>query len=209
MWYAERVPGLSFLKNNDSVMTEYGYCHEDPIVGRFYSRLSLNELKREDLERGVEAAGIIDRYQSRERYADFLRIYTPSTDPFIHEVRVHLFRRDYHVREMWKHSDDEKKQRFHCTIVYQENQIMNTYFHHTLNNSNYLLSAREINFASTRFDKSLISHSWVSRDLITRFTEKQIQVFILILLLTALAVDLYYGTRKHTAGVDLNRQRAP
>jgi hypothetical protein len=162
----------------------------------FYSRFSLDELKQADLRRGVEAARILDLYPGREKYADFLKIYTPMLDPFVHEARVHLFRRDYHMHEIQQYGDDEEKQRLHCTIVYQENRIMSTYFHHTLNNSNYLFSDAEINLVTSCFDVSLLSDSWVSRHLITRFTDNQIRGLIGLLLLAALAVDRYYGRRK-------------
>ena len=62
-WYAERIPGLNYLKQNESVMAEYGYRYEDLDIGIFHSRLSPDEIREADQQRTKKAAGIIDIYR--------------------------------------------------------------------------------------------------------------------------------------------------
>ena len=39
--YTDKMPFLGFIQENKSVMVEFGYLHEDPSVGRFRSRLTI------------------------------------------------------------------------------------------------------------------------------------------------------------------------
>jgi hypothetical protein len=87
-WYASRIPGLDFLITNESVMFEYGYLYRDAETGAFRSRLDPAALRASDTSRGAEAARILDAYPDA-RYREFLRTYTPVSDPFVHEARVH------------------------------------------------------------------------------------------------------------------------
>ena len=51
--YAVRIPVLRFLRNNESVMTEFGHRHVDPEIGVFFPP-DPAELLRIDRERGAE-----------------------------------------------------------------------------------------------------------------------------------------------------------
>ena len=173
-------------------MVEYGYCHVDPEVGKFFSRLTLNELKHADSQRGNQVAGILNQYQDNKRYNDFLSTYTPVIDPFIHEARVHLFRRDQHMRWINKQPDNDQWQRYHSTVVYQENRIMDRYFYNTLMNSNYVFSSEKIDTLKKRFDRNELRDSWVSRHLITRFSYNQMQAFLLLMIAFVLVAHRYF-----------------
>ncbi len=194
LWYTDRIPALSFLKTNESAMVEYGYFHEDNEIDGFYSRLSLEELREADQTRGADVARIIDKY---DNYGDFLKVYTPLVDPFIHEVRVHLFRRDFHLAENKKYKNDEKKHLIHCTIAHQENLIMNKYFPVTLKNSNFVLPTEEVNNISSCFNEDLLESSAVSGHLITLFSKTQLLVFICVLLVALISIKLHSGRSKY------------
>ena len=96
-WYASRVPGLASLARNPSMMMEYGYLYEGPETGRFRSRLSPVALAATDRARAAEAAALLDRYRDDQLYEQFLATITPVVDPFVHEVRVRLYRRNRYL----------------------------------------------------------------------------------------------------------------
>jgi len=190
-WYAERIPGLGYLKHNESVMAEYGYRYEDPDIGVFHSRLSPDALQQADRQRAAEAAGILNIYRGRSGYKDFLGIYTPVSDPFLHEARVHLFSRDANFS--WAMEGGENSDRYSLMLntAYRENQIVERYFPNTLRASDYSWSADQLEVAKKNMLPDKAFSSWVSRHLITRFTEFQIGTFFALLTLAFLLLDFY------------------
>ncbi len=116
-WYSDRVPGLGFLRESSGVMLEYGHLYMDPEIGRFRSRFAPDELRRMDAERGAEAGRILARFPE-DAYKDFLARYTPITDPFVHEARVHLFARDRWVSNAELVPEDERSYRYGLTVGY-------------------------------------------------------------------------------------------
>jgi hypothetical protein len=196
-WYSERVPGLAFLKENESVMLEYGVLYEDPEIGVFRSRLSPAELLASDRDRAEEAAAILDRFQSRELYSTFLRIYSPVSDPFLHEARVHLFSRDrnYETASEFPEKPEEYKRRL--TIAFRENQILEKYFSHTLSRSSYVWGPEERSLSSRYLDRDKVYNSWVSSGLVTRFSELQVALFIAWLLFGLAGLHYYLCRSPH------------
>lgn len=190
-WYAERIPFLSFLKHNESVMLEYGYLYSHLDTGIFRSRFSPDELKSNDQKRGKEAAEILDNYRGRERYQEFLKIYTPITDPFVHEARVHLDSRDHHFTEAIKSKNDPEKYKRHLNIAYRENQIMEKYFPLTLHHSAYVWSADKLALAIEQLVIDWTRKSWVSRDLVTKVSEIQVGLFFALLLVVLATMQWY------------------
>lgn len=192
-WYADRIPALAFLKTNESVMLEYGHRFVDPETGPFRSRLSLEELKRTDRERGAEVAKILDRYGERARYREFLQTYTPVVDPFVHEARVHLFRRDRHLEWAGGAEGFLYEPPIHYAVAFRENRILEKYFPTTLRNSSHVLEPRLLALLerSALPDHRLPAReveSTVSRRLITWLSETQI---VSVLLLAFLALWLF------------------
>ena len=178
-WYADRLPYLGFLKTNESVMTEYGYLYTDPDIGSFRSRLSPSELRQSDRTRAKEAAEILDRYKNRDEYKEFLKIYTPVSDPFVHEARVHLFNRDINfLRASRYYKDNQEAYSKRFTNAFRENQIMETYFRNTLHHSAYVWSAEKLALAKKHLMHDKEYESWVSRNLITRVSEGQLGFFL-------------------------------
>jgi hypothetical protein len=195
-WYAEQIPFLAFLKHNDSVMLEYGYLYDTKATGIFRSRFSLNELKSNDQQRGKEAAKILDSYHGRDRYKEFLKIYTPISDPFVHEARVHLNSRDFHFKYAPKYKDDPKNYARHLTMAFRENQIMEKYFPQTLHHSSYVWSEDKLAIAEEHLLMDWTHESWVSRALVTKVSEGQVAVFFVILMLGLILLIWNLGRQK-------------
>ena len=204
-WYATRIPGLEFLRQNESVMVEYGYYHQNPEIGAFYSRLTLDQLRAEDESRGKEAGEILNAYKNRDRYGEFLSTYTPHIDPFLHEAKVHLFRRDHYAETLWKHKQNEEMLKHHGTVVFREHQILQTYFSNTLAHTDYRVNDAYVNRLAKYLDHDVDYISPVSQHLITRFSKQQVQITLLIIIFLlgllerygAWHKDLSYEDRKY------------
>ncbi len=200
-WYSQQLPFLAFLETNESVMLEYGHRISDPETGPFRSRLTRRQLRRTDAERGAEAAGILDRFRDHEAYRRFLKSYTPVVDPFVHEARVHLFRRDRHLQ--WARDPRRKghRQRVHLSIAWRENRIMEKYFPTVLGHSGYVLSGQRIawlrdNLLSDQELPARELESAVSRDLVTAVSERQVAGALALAALALVLLDRRYGIRR-------------
>ena len=106
-WYTRIFPKLAFLQKEEA-MSEFRYKHRDPEIGVFYSRLSLEGLKREDAERAEDYGRRLNEWKDK-KYDDFLRTFTGSTHPFLYELRIHLFRRDRKYKDAMKATDEAQK----------------------------------------------------------------------------------------------------
>ena len=98
---------------------DFGYMIVDERKGfRFRSRLSPEDLRGYDLENG-RYLGRILRQDISLPYQRFLRKYPANKHPFLHEMRVHIFRRDRYA----------KKEKAKATwIALRENQILESHF---------------------------------------------------------------------------------
>jgi hypothetical protein len=195
-WYADRIPGLAFLKTNESMMVEYGHLYEDPEIGRFYSRLSPEELRRADAERGVEVAEIFDRYpHGPEPYRAFLEAYPPIVDPFAHEGRVHLFSRDYWLIQAEKEEGSEEDRRKKLTVAYRENRILEKYFSRSLASSTYVLDGEKLALMKRVQSTDYVHDSRVSHTLFTHISEAQVAGALALVLLALFLGDRFCGWR--------------
>jgi len=188
--YAARIPQLGFLSRNPSTMNEFGYRHVLPGAGYFFSRLTVEEILAQDARRADEAADILDRYGHPKRYDDFLETYTPGVDPFLHELRVRLFRRDRYLAAA-SDSDLTEEQRVRTLeVAGRENRILETYYSRTVSRTRYpsLDSVRMQTEWAIRPGTPYTSP--VSASIIWRFSEGAAWGFILVAvaLLLALAV---------------------
>jgi hypothetical protein len=159
-------------------MLEYGVLYEDSEIGVFRSRLSPAELEASDRDRAEEAAAILDRFQSSELYETFLRIYSPVSDSFLHEARVHLFSRDrnYETASEFREKPEEYKR--YLTSAFRENQILEKYFSRTLYRSASVWGLEERSLSSRYLDRDKVYNSPVSSGLVTRFSELQVALII-------------------------------
>ncbi len=132
--YADWFPFLSGLKNQEA-MSEFKFKHKDPDIGIFYSRLTLEELRTIDRYRAKEFGEVLLEWQNKD-YAEYLRIFPGGVAPFLHEMRVHIFRRDKRLERALS-SDDEDVRQKNYLIAYKENLILEKYFGQTLEKSPY------------------------------------------------------------------------
>lgn len=199
-WGSERIPGLGGLAYRASPMFEYGHLYDDPRIGRFRSRFARDALAREDRARGAEAGAILARSGDDASYAEFLRRYTPVTDPFLHEVRVHLFSRDYHVRAAEEAGDDRDRRRLHASIAHRENRILELYFPRTLASSGLALDPERRTWIEAESLPDLDWESWVSRDLATTVRERHVVAGLGIVLASLALLERMAARRVRRAG---------
>jgi len=186
-WLARHVPGLGGLSHNDDVMLEYGHLHEDPDAGRFRSRFDRDALARLDAARGAGAGALLSHSDDAD-YAAFLRRHSPVSDPFLHEVRVRLFRRDRYLETGDRHAaeGDPDWARRDWTVAFRENRILEKTVPRTLAASGHAwppaLRARlaEAQLAERAYE------SPVSRELVTRIGEAQVAAAVAVLALALL-----------------------
>lgn len=174
-WYSANVPGLEFIDPNRSIMAEYGYLHGDSDNGFFRSRLKIEDLRRSATDRAEESRRILDNYRTRESYKKFLKIYSPLTDPFLHEAKVHLVRRDAHLKRAMN-SEETDEQARHFATAYWENRILQDYFGEVLLGSSYEWSAEQEAEVKEGADIAEPYDSWVSQHLIVAFSRLQIAI---------------------------------
>ena len=98
--FVERFPVFAEASRGWDEMAEYGHLYRDPDCGVFRSRLAPDQLAATDRARAVEAAALLPASDviNLDVYREFIeKSHTPVTDPFLHELRVHLFRRDKYL----------------------------------------------------------------------------------------------------------------
>jgi hypothetical protein len=193
-WYSANVPGLGFIDPNRSIMIEYGYVHGDSTTGFFRSRLTAEDLRRSARERAEEGARILDQYRARDQYSTFLERYSPATDPFLHEARVHLFRRDVHL-ERGMNSEDAEMQGRHFATAYWENRILQDYFGDLVRASSYDWPAALEAEVRDKADTARPYASWVSRHLIVAISPQHLALLFSAGVGALVLLGVYCGRR--------------
>jgi hypothetical protein len=186
--YTKILPFLSGLERQEA-MSEFKFMHRDEDIGIFYSRLTLEELKNIDKFRASEFGGILRHWQDKE-YAKYLRIFPGSVTPFLHEIRVHIFRRDKRLERALA-SDDGIVQKENFLIAYKENLILEKYFGKTLENSPYSWDESIKAQVLAPIDAATPYESPVSAGVWATVNERLTWVIIAACLLTLLAINLY------------------
>jgi VanZ family protein len=173
-WYREFIPDVHKI---DEVMAEYGYRIVDDERGLiFFSRLDPAQLIAEDQRRGAEEAPIISDYRHERSYGHFLHRYQPYDDPYMHEARVHFFRRDRYATLALRSFEDEDALRDYTTIAYREDQLMRAWFPELYRHSAYAWPEEIREGARALADLSKPYTSPVSAMLFTAFGRLQAQL---------------------------------
>ena len=196
-WYAARIPALQFVITNNSVMWEYGYFYRDAEIGIFRSRLDAQPLRETDRRRAQTAASILNQYPERRDYRIFLKSYTPVNDAFLHELRVHLFRRDVYFGR-WKNDeyDATEWQRF-AHIAYYENKIVEKYFQHTLQQSVFKWPAEHSQQLADKVERDARYESPVSQRLFTAWRESDVLTALGVLFALFIAANSFATLQLH------------
>jgi len=182
------VPPLGYLVDYGAVMTEYGFLHQVPGVGGLYSRLSWDELLEQDTGRAGEVARILDGYPSTDDYKLFLRDYPPFGDPFVHELRVHLFRRDRYLERLASEQISDAERRRMATTAWAEDALLDACCSVTVAASSYALSSETWEPYEALIDADGAYVSAVSSHLIRRFRAWQAWGLIGMLWVALLAI---------------------
>lgn len=194
-WYTRIFPKLAFLQKEEA-MSEFRTKHKDPEIGVFYSRLSLEELKRVDAERAEDYGRRLDEWKDK-KYDDFLRTFTGSTHPFLYELRIHLFRRDRKYKEAMTAADEAQKKNL-LFIAYKENLTAQKYFRKTLNRSVYEWPKEKIEEIKAQIDPSLPYNSPVGSGPLATLKGKTMWLSIAIVLaVLAILNILLRRSRRH------------
>lgn len=187
--YSNRIQWLSFLQKEEP-MSEFGYKHKDPEIGVFYSRLSVKSLYKTDNLKRNQYTQILNESINKD-YEQFIREYNPITNPFMHELRVHIFRRDTYF-EKGKSAlnlNDRKKLYF---IAYKENIILEKHFKNSIGKSVYRWNKGILHELETIIDKSKHYESPVSANLFTSFSEKTVWIVILSVIFLLVIVNFIF-----------------
>ena len=184
----------------DEAMTEYGHKIRDPEIGTFYSRFSPEQLRQEDERRAPEAARILAIEGDKKDYASFLVRYSPVTDPFMHELRVHLYRCDRYLEDALDPRNAKDAVKF-FNISYRENQILERWFGHSLRAAGKVWDAGRLDAAAARLQPEPYQ-SPVSQNLITKFSQPQALAGWAGVLVVALGAR-FYDLRRRKNGASL------
>jgi VanZ family protein len=148
----------SFLE----LVNGFGHRTVDPDVGSFFSRMTPEEILEIDRARGPEHAAVLDSAYEGS-YDEFLRA---TSDPFLYEMRVHLFRRDSHF--------EKGSHRVACC----EQKLLDKYFTTTLENSRYRWRKGEEKICRDRENDCARYRSPVSQEIIVRFEHVHLWTFV-------------------------------
>ena len=186
--YSAFVPGLGFIDPSQSVMVEYGYLHGDADSVFFRSRLSKEAMRRAAAIHADDGALNFDDYHERERHEYFWDIYSPVTDPYLYEARIHQLRRDAYLRRATS-GEESDKQVQHFTTAYWENLILKENFGGLLRGSSFEWSAERDADVRAAADLTQPHESGVSRHLIIAWSPRQLAFMfaggVIVLLLGA------------------------
>jgi len=187
--YSKKIPFLSYLRSNHSMMSDYGYKHRDFAIGIFYSRFTKERLRKLDRLKSKDHSDILNSTDMLD-FGQFLRAYSPFTNPFLYEMRIHLFRRDRYatLAEQGDRSGPELKK--NATIAFKENLILEKYFGETLKRSRYQWPAHKTDAIKSDADTYAFYKSPVSSDLFTLFSERHLWALILSLLFVLFILNL-------------------
>ena len=143
---------------------------------------------------GEEYAQILNESIDKD-YKQCIREYSPTTDPFMHELRVHIFRRDrYFNKGEQAFNMGERKESYFT--AYKENLILKKYFTRGIENSVYCWSKERIEEVKTLIEEDKPYESPVSSNLSTSFSEKTAWTTIFSLIAALLVVNLFFKFKK-------------
>ncbi len=141
--YTSVFTKLSWLSNEEP-MTEYGFKYSDPEIGTFYSRMSLEKIRKFDLNEGKDyGKEILNNTHPDTTVKELFEIYKPQTNVFLNEFFVHLRRRNNNIEGLPEIKDLSEKTEA-SNIVYRENLILKKYFRNILIHSGQDLSDEQV-----------------------------------------------------------------
>lgn len=190
---ADRFPALVFLEKEEP-MREFKLKHQDPEIGSFYSRLTVERLKATDFGKSEAHARILREWQGKD-YDEFLRTFNPLNNPFLYEMRIHIFRRDRKYEEGRKASSERRKKEAFF-IAFKENMILEKYFANTLRSSEYQWGREKAAAIELLIEKNAAYTSPVSKDLFYWLSEGAMWATIFAALLALILLNIVFSDKK-------------
>jgi hypothetical protein len=191
--WAGRFPFLAPLEKQEP-MRETILKHEDPEIGSFYSRLTASWLKKTDKEQAAAYGKILIDWKDKS-YDEFLKNHTTLSFPFLHEMRVHLFRRDKRF-EVGQTTDKLAAKKDNLFIAYKENLILEKYFSETLLASGYEWPKEKTAGVESLIDKNASYDSPVSKNVFYWLQEGRMWATIIVLLVLLITYNVYFSKRR-------------
>lgn len=197
-WFEKHFPYVAEGSALDGPMAEYGYLYDDAAINVvFKSRLSPQELKATDEKRGAEAAMVLPSQKAQtlnsDAYKKFLIDYNPSNDPWLHELRVHLYSRDKNeqrVREQIAEPKDDYPDK--AASMIHEDRILQKYYPTFYEAYDLALDPGFAEEVKGKMREGTY-HSRVSRNLITHTNLQEILIWIGSMLLLCMVTNIITG----------------
>ena len=183
----------SFLRENENMMSETGFRHVVPGLAVFFSRFTMERLAQMDEQHQAVYAEILNDNVNMN-YDEFLKIYSPVSFPFLYEMRIHLFRRDRYFDRGRRVEVGGQRTEF-WSVAYGENTILENYFGKTLRKSVYKWSEVRKWKVAKVIQRDELYESPVSKQLFTRFTEREVWLGIGTLLGVLFLANVYASRR--------------
>lgn len=178
----------------DEVMVEYGYRIDLPEQGlTFFSRLPLDEVQAQDRARWHEVVPALNEHWREDRYIDFLKRYPSFVDPFLHELRIHQFRRDRYRFHAFSapHLSDERRE--NATVSVREDQILRFLYPNIYANALLGWPAQELDHMTSLADLGEPYVSAVSAGIITSMSQTTARALVLTAIALVLLLDWRLG----------------
>jgi len=191
--WAGRFPFLAPLEKQEP-MRETILKHEDPEIGSFYSRLTVSWLKKTDKEQAAAYGKILIDWKDKS-YDEFLKNHTTVSFPFLHEMRVHLFRRDKRF-ELGQTTDKLAAKKDNLFIASKENLILEKYFGETLLASGYEWPKEKTAVAESLIEKNAPYDSPVSKNVFYWLPEGRMWATIIVILVLLISYNVYFSKRR-------------
>jgi len=191
--WAGRFPFLAPLEKQEP-MRETILKHKDPEIGSFYSRLTVSWLKKTDKEQAAAYGKILMDWKDKS-YDEFLKNHTTLSFPFLHEMRVHLFRRDKRF-EFGQQTDKLAAKKDNLFIASKENFILEKYFGETLKASGYEWPKEKKAVVESLIDKSAPYDSPVSKNVFYWLQEGRMWATIIVILVLLISYNVYFSKRR-------------
>jgi len=151
------VTGILLTAFYISLVSDFGYHMKDPEVGKFFSRITGQEILERDSLMWEHYSDAIDS-ASTVPYMEFLE---QTEDPFLYEMRVRIFRRDRHF--------EDGSYRVSCC----EEAILRKYFGRSLENSMYSWPEGRDEICEGLAKDCSTYKSPVSQELIVKYSERE------------------------------------
>ncbi len=188
--YTRLIPQLSFLQKEEIMHDFKKKKHVLPGIGTFISAMRLEEIQEIDLTRGQELGAILHDWKDKP-YEEFLQHFSASKEPFLHEFRVRVFRRDQKLKEASKLPPGPKREKA-LLSSFRENLFLENYFRQTLSSSGYAWAPDFTSSLASEVNPEANYRSPVGAGFMLFQKENLLWSLILALLGILILVNIYY-----------------